>query len=234
MSEILRIDMKTVNAYLIKTGNRFVLVDTGGYGFRDRPLSNKREILLPELEKNGCVPGTLDLVFLTHGDIDHVANCRYLQETYGAKIAVHKNDEALTHDLTVEKIFSNFKFRSIGFKIVSFLMNPLFVKITKKIIAEYEGFTPDILFDDEFDPADYGLDAKLLPLPGHSKGSVGLLFSDGSLICGDVLANLEKPGISMNHWDLKALMKSVESLKKETVTMVYPGHGEPFQFAELK
>ena len=55
----------SINCYLVKTDNRFILIDTG--------RAKKRNIIEKELEKAGCYPGNLRLILLTHGDFDHCA-----------------------------------------------------------------------------------------------------------------------------------------------------------------
>ena len=102
MTNIIRIDLKTVNCYLIKTIDDFILVDSGGFTFNDRPISSRQELLEEKLLENGCVPGKLKLVILTHGDIDHIANCKFLKEKYNTKIIIHKDDSNLLTNLTIE------------------------------------------------------------------------------------------------------------------------------------
>ena len=50
-----------------------------------------------------------------------------------------------------------------------------------------ERFTPDLSLADGDDLAQYGLGATILSLPGHSRGSVGVLTAAGELFCGDLL-----------------------------------------------
>ena len=52
------------------------------------------------------------------------------------------------------------------------------------------------MFGEGDDLSGYGFEAKVLHLPGHSKGSIGLLAADGSLFSGDLLENRGKPGIT--------------------------------------
>lgn len=52
-----------VNCYLIKTGDSYILIDTG--------FSTKRTDFEKELKGAGVRPGNLKLIVLTHGDFDH-------------------------------------------------------------------------------------------------------------------------------------------------------------------
>ena len=49
-----------------------------------------------------------------------------------------------------------------------------------------ERFTPDLYIEDGDDLSEYGFDAIILYIPGHSKGSIGILTADGDLICGEI------------------------------------------------
>ena len=60
------ISLDFVNAYLVKAKEGFLLIDTG--------LPNHRERLEKELLSAGCLPDTLKLIILTHGDWDHTGN----------------------------------------------------------------------------------------------------------------------------------------------------------------
>jgi hydroxyacylglutathione hydrolase len=77
----------SVNTYLYKTRKGFLLIDTGS--------SNQRLILEKELEQEGCNPGTLHLIILTHGDFDHTGNAAYLRKKFGAPIAIHQYDSGM-------------------------------------------------------------------------------------------------------------------------------------------
>ncbi len=82
--EIKTINLGGVNCYLVKTGDSFILIDTG--------FPAKRAALDKELASAGCRPGNLKLIVLTHGDLDHAGNCAYLRKKYGTKIAMHTGD----------------------------------------------------------------------------------------------------------------------------------------------
>jgi hydroxyacylglutathione hydrolase len=215
-------DMKTigfggVNCYLLATGKGFVLIDTG--------FSKNRADIEEELESAGCAPETLNLIVLTHGDFDHSGNAAYLREKYGTKIAMHIDDEGI-----VEKgdLFYN---RNANFlmRIMGKIMLPFFGGGLKKP----DRFTPDMQIDDGFDLSEFGLDAKVIYLPGHSKGSIGILTSTGDLFCGDLLENTKKPAKNSLIADKEAFGASVEKLNGLKISMVYPGHGEPFPMEQF-
>ena len=80
----LPLGMGTVNCYLLQAGNGYILIDTGA--------SNARKILIRELNSLGCRPGALNLIVLTHGDLDHVGNAAHIRTVFGSRIAMHAED----------------------------------------------------------------------------------------------------------------------------------------------
>ena len=166
MQNILRLNLGTVNCSLLPVQKGFILIDTGGYTFQGNPTDNKREILEKQQIENGCIAGKLRLVILTHGDVDHIANGKYLQDTYRVKIAIHEADNPLVGNLTVEKVLSNFKFKAPFLSLMALLMRSLITKTTKRIVGLYQEFQPDEFIDENYDLSQYGLDARILYLPG--------------------------------------------------------------------
>ena len=59
-----------------------------------------------------------------------------------------------------------------------------------------ERFTPDVLLDDGDDLSPYGLEGTVSCLPGHSKGSIGVLTAGGELFCGDLFDNTKGPAFN--------------------------------------
>ncbi len=212
--EIRTISLGGVNCYLVKTGSGYILIDTG--------FPSKRAALEKELASAGCQPSNLKLVILTHGDLDHVGNCAYLREKYGAKIAMHAGDSGMVErgDMSWNRKAKPDKFSTIFrvMSVMSFFFRP----------GKFEKFKPDLTIDEGFALSGYGFDAKVLYLPGHSKGSLGILTNSGDLFCGDLLYNIfGKLGIRFID-NMADFNDSVEKLKKLNVKTVYPGHGKPF------
>jgi hydroxyacylglutathione hydrolase len=105
MSEIRRIDLNGVNSYLVKCANNFLLFDTGGHMAMDRQFSNRRDLLLKELEAAGCTEDNLELIVLTHGDNDHSCNAAYLRERFKTKIAINGCDRELVENPTLQNFW---------------------------------------------------------------------------------------------------------------------------------
>ena len=201
----------SVNCYLVKTGRGYILIDTGG--------PNSRAELENELVSAGCRPGNLKLIVITHGDFDHTGNAAYLCKKFGTKIAMHHDDSGM-----IERgdMFWNRTSGSILVKMMAPLI-PIFFGFGKSARCK-----PDLYFEEGYDLAEYGFDARVLSLPGHSKGSIGILTVDGHLFCGDLLENMDKPVLNGIMDDLAAANASVEKVQSLEINTVYPGHGQPF------
>jgi hydroxyacylglutathione hydrolase len=162
-------------------------------------------------------------VVITHGDLDHTGNCAKLQKKYQAKIAMHPGDRAMaeTGAPLVRKTRS--------FKVKVFM---LLARLTRGK-TKFDTFKPDLLLADGQDLKEYGLAARILHTPGHTKGSIAVLTDQGWLFPGDTLSNNNKPDIGPFIQDDRELRDSLAKLKGLSARTVYPGHGKPFPFEAL-
>lgn len=197
-----------MNCYLVEADAGFVLIDTGS--------RNKRADLVRELDSAGCKPGNLNLVILTHGDFDHTGNCAFLREKYGTRAAMHIGDLGMVErgDMFYNRESGNVLIRTLA---------PVLFRYGKS-----DRFKPDLFLEEGDDLSEHGFGARVLHLPGHSKGSIGILTASGDLFCGDLLENTNSPGLGSIMDDLAAATASVEKLKGMEIHTVYPGHGKPF------
>ncbi len=232
--EIIRLDLGAVNCYLGKTENGFLLFDTGGHIVMDKEFSNRREILQKELAKAGCNPGNLNLVVLTHGDNDHVCNAAYVRDQYRTKIAIHPDDLKLVKNPDIEDFLSSFRYKPLMYRAIFKIMGRVIYKVSIKVLNDFEKFTPDVLIEDNFRLSDYGFDGQILSLPGHTPGSIAILTKSGELIAGDTFVNMGKPGIAFNAMDHKRMTESIKKLESYRFHTVYPGHGKPFPYTDLR
>ena len=200
--------MGSVNCYLLRADTGCILIDTG--------CSKRRADLEKELEGESCRPGNLKLIILTHGDFDHAGNAAYLRKKFDVKVAMHPDDAGMVvrGNMFWNRNKSNFLVK---------VLTPILFGFGKS-----ERFRPDLYLDDGSNLSKYGLDARVLHLPGHSRGSIGILTAGGDLICGDLLENTDKPGLNSIMDDPATAHASIEKLEQLSIITVYPGHGEPF------
>jgi hydroxyacylglutathione hydrolase len=205
--------MGSVNCYLVRGDSGWLLIDSG--------MPGSRKVLLRELERFDCWPEQLKLIAITHGDFDHTGNAAYLRQVSGARIAMHRDDTGMAEQ---GDMFFNRKPRNAILRKLA----PVFIGFGKT-----QRFTPDVLLEDGDDLSPYGLPARVLSIPGHSRGSIGILTAAGDLFCGDLLANVDKPSLGGIIDDMPAAETSLQRLRGLDVGMVYPGHGKPFPFHAL-
>jgi len=108
--------------------------------------------------------------------------------------------------------------------------NALFRRITSLLFRfpQADRFKPDLYLEEGDDLSEHGLNARVLHLPGHSRGSIGILTADSDLFCGDLLGNTDKPALNSIMDDMSAAKASLEKLGGLEIHAVYPGHGRPF------
>ena len=77
------------------------------------------------------------------------------------------------------------------------------------------------------DLSEYGINAKILELPGHTKGSIGVDVEGTDLIVGDALDNWITPATGHLYCDKDALKTSAEKIRALGPRKIYYGHGKP-------
>ena len=216
VNEIHKITARAANSYLVGTDVGFVLIDTGYAG--------NREKVRRELTRAGCAAGNLKLIVITHGDLDHTGNCAYIKEEFGARIAMHRDDSGMAErcDMSVNRKPKPDRMAAVFKLMVIFDMS-----------KRFDAFTPDVYLEDEQHLSEHGIDAKIVSIPGHSKGSIGILTSTGDFFCGDLLMNFRKPRLHFLIDDMETAEKSVERMTRLNIKRVFPGHGRPFPIEAL-
>jgi hydroxyacylglutathione hydrolase len=158
---------------------------------------------------------------LTHGDFDHTGNAAYLRQKFGAPLAMHPADFGMIErgDMFASRGNANPIFKVIA---------PLLFKFDKSNRA-----TPDIKLTEGDNLAEYGFDAEVLSIPGHSRGSISVLTADGDLFVGDLFENTKEPALNSIMDDPAAAQTSIEKLKSLEINTVYPGHGASFSMNQF-
>jgi hydroxyacylglutathione hydrolase len=217
MAEPIRIVLGGVNCYLVAADRGFILVDTG--------TPRKRAHLERELENAGCGPRDLRLIVLTHGDYDHAGNAAYLRAKYGAKVAMHREDLGRVRQGNWSWGLKRKPDRvALRFRVLSLLIKS----------RAFDKFEPDLCLEDGQSLLRYGYGGTVLHLPGHTKGSIGVLTPEDGLICGDLMDGMIKPSLEFFINDMEAARASLGRLRRIRVGAVYPGHGKPFDLEQVK
>lgn len=201
-AQIERIPCGNVNSFLVHGGKSAILVDTG----REK---NRQAVL------DACRGVPVRLLLLTHGHVDHVQNAAFLSEALGVPAAIHRADLPLLADQFSQPLTSRGLLGRVVLKasLKSFRQDPI------------PPFSPSVFLSDGDTLEEYGVPARVLSLPGHTAGSIGLDVEGTDLLVGDALMNLFYPTRSMLFHDRAAMEESARRISALGRRTIHFGHG---------
>lgn len=204
------------NIYFIQTKSGYILVDAG--------MPNMEEKLDLVFENAGIDPQSVRLIIATHGHLDHVGSIAYAQKVTGGKILCHRS---FADDLVNGKAE-----RAVPRNLVGRVLNLL----TSLTGNKFEGTTPDILMDDEFDLGEYGISGKVIHTPGHSPSSVSIMLGNGEALIGDLIRaeGSGEIGLGMFYADKQLLLENLRKVAAFEPTTIYLSHGTHIDNPTLK
>lgn len=204
MSEIHRIKCGNCNCYIVENGKCGILVDTGKREFADRVIE-------------ACRSYSVGLIVLTHGHFDHAENAARIKNALGIPIAMEEKDCDLIRSNRNQSLTAV----TVPGKVV---LAASLKEFDSRPVPE---FKPDVLLHDGDSLAEYGVDARSVALPGHTRGSIGVDVDGRHLIVGDALMNMFYPTVSMLYHDRGDMLKSAEKISDIGERIIYFGHGKP-------
>lgn len=203
MHTITRIQCGNGNCFCVEEDGNTILIDTARTAYRDK-------ILAAYKNKN------VRLIVLTHGHIDHIQNAAALSKALNAPVAIHKDDALLIGDNASEPMLAH--------TLLGKLALALTVRSFKR--DKVEPFEPDVFLTDGDTLDAYGVKATVIGLPGHTKGSIGVLIGDSDIFVGDALMNLVYPTKSMLYGNREDMIQSAAKVSAYTFATVHFGHGK--------
>lgn len=193
------------NCYILAEDKKCVVIDPG-----------ESVHLLTTLDEHGWEP---ELILLTHEHCDHMAGLDALREAYPqAHFAAAKNcnDGIQNTRLNMSRIMDVYLYFR-GKPGIHF--DPIVCRSADEIIEEnaqlsWRGHT-----------------LRLVPMPGHTPGSVGIFLDERAFFSGDYLIPDEEPLLRFPGGDADSYEKITEPILRSLPAgiRVYPGHGEPFK-----
>lgn len=205
--EIFRILSGRSNSYLICSENGNVLVDTGKESSFGRLLKNLES---PELPKH-----TIDLLILTHTHFDHCQNAHALQNQFKCKILLGVPEAEFSKAGYSPLPRGTSMFTRLLVKLGNWIGNRRF---------GFHSFNPDIILSGETILEPFPI--RIIPTPGHSKGSVSVIVDREIALVGDTLfgvfRNSAMPPFAD---DVAELFSSWELLIQTNCRTFLPGHG---------
>jgi len=188
----------------VSDGDSAILIDTG-----------KKDNLDTVVE--ACKPYKIKLIVLTHAHCDHAENAADLSEILVAPIAMHKDDVNLIESNNNQSLAA----RAFLGKII------LSASLKEFSRSKMKAFTPSVFLKDGDDLTEYDISAKVIGLPGHTKGSIGIDVDGKELIVGDALMNMFYPTVAMLYNDEKVMKDSAKKITGLGERIIYFGHGKP-------
>jgi hydroxyacylglutathione hydrolase len=196
----------------------------------NKPIDSNSFVIYSDVN-NSCIivdPGTKDCanlisfiknksltpeyIFLTHEHFDHIWGVNILKEMFNLKI--------VCSDVCSSMIVDKKKNLSLFYDQIGFETYP-----ADMCIEELNYFVKWNTFKIE-----------VMKTPGHSEGSVCFLI-ENNLFTGDTIINNKKTIIKLPSGNRLKLIDSLSILQKRFGSKkpaMYPGHGEPFQFEEIR
>jgi len=206
--EVRQLDVgRGTNAFVVM-GARPILVDTGWGDTSDE--------LERALGRIGVAPRDLALIVLTHGHGDHAGGAARLRQLSGAKVVAHRGDLAML------EAGHNRPLHPMGF------LGRLLRSFSDK---PFPPLHPDIVLDGELDLRPWGVAGKIVPVPGHTPGSVAVVLASGDAIVGDLLrggtVRSHTPTRHLFHDDCRAAEAHIVPLVDAGARRLFVGHGGP-------
>lgn len=200
-----RIQCTVANCYLLTGSQGSVLVDTGS------PVDTSH-IYRRVQDKN------VRLILLTHGHPDHSGGSFILAQQLCVPVAMSAQDAELLQSPSKRTLRAH---TILGKGLVFSSQLTLGAKAGQP-------FLPDIWLKDGQSLLAYGIDAQIVALPGHTKGSIGVLTAGEDFIVGDAMFNILRPTAALLYEDRVQMEKSVAIITHSGAKILHPGHGKPF------
>lgn len=209
-----------VMAYLL-IGDRVVVLDTGIAGQAGR--------ILERLTAEGRAASDVSLILLTHGHGDHAGSAAALRAATGAPVALGAGDEqkALVGRDTEMRARPG--------------AGDALMRVVRRLRAHSpvgEGPVPDIVIDGERSLAEFGIDATVVPTPGHTRGSLSVFTASGDALVGDLLGGAGRsrpePRAAVFASDEAAVDAGIRMVIARRPRRVFTGHdARPFTLEQM-
>lgn len=221
LPHIVRLGMTHV--YLLPGSAGYLLIDAGPRGCAE-PFARS-------IRRLGISLRQIRLILVTHVHFDHVGSLQAIQKNCDAPVMVHYAEAGL---LRRGQVVLPPGTQPLTRRLIRFAnRHPNRVKR----MFRFDPVRPDRVISAPLDLTPFGFDARVLPTPGHTPGSLTVITASGQAFVGDLAVNY-LPGGRGPFWppfgDSRRLIRdSWQTLRNQGVTTIYPAHGGPFKAEKL-
>lgn len=209
-TQVIRVLSGAGNAYLILSGEKNILVDTGVSSTQGRLNKNIHQIMDHR--------GRLDTLVLTHSHYDHCQGACSIKERYGSAIVMGQAEA---------------RYAEQGYTPLprgTFWLSHWLTSLGNRMGAKrfgYKPFTPDHLVasDQTLDQQNPGI--QIIQTAGHTAGSLSVVVDQEIALVGDAIFGIFPNSIYPPFADdTAALLDSWEKLLQSPCRIFLPGHGK--------
>lgn len=204
-------DRGYTNTHVVSKGGSMFMVDSG--------LEEDAPDLVRDMRSAGIDPKDIRAIVITHGHTDHAGGASYFARTFGTPIIAGAGD----HDMLAAGANDT--------------LCPTNRMAERRLSDDQAATYTPVAADVEIDAptsleALTGIDARVIPLPGHTEGSVVIVLDDlafvGDLLRGSVMGHSAEVHFYMcdledNQRDVRALLDDLAP----GATTIFPGHFGP-------
>ena len=208
--QIERIPVRGTNCYLLQGTAGMVLIDPGPPG--------SVQAIIDNMAGAGIPPEQVRLILVTHGHLDHYGGVARIKAWCGAPVAAHP----IAPDFSRERRNALPPAQTLQ----GSLMRWVYLFLSP--LVRFASLQADLLLDEGAVLSPYGLDARLITVPGHAPGSLAVVTGEGDILIGDLFVNYAVPSQPIYLCDRQAWRLSCERVWALKPRTVYVGHGDPF------
>jgi glyoxylase-like metal-dependent hydrolase (beta-lactamase superfamily II) len=221
------------NPIMIRLGITCVFLIPGarGYLLIDAGTRGKAPVFRHALLRHGISPRQIRLIIVTHVHYDHVGSLQAIRCQCHCPVLVH---HAEAEHLAQGRMALPSGTRPLTRGLIALAKRH--PRLAQKLLR-FDAVGPDRVIEGTLDLTPEGFDARIMPTPGHTPGSLSVVTLSGQAFVGDLAINYlpggRGPFTPPFGESLDQIRESWRVLVDMDVTMIYPAHGRPFEAHKL-